>query len=303
MPNWEELSNEIKSVPVPQPFDTVRQKYLDSLSSHTGRHTIIYYSGWLQHSDVYAEAPNSFAVSDNDQNSFMATIHGMNDRSRGLDLILHTPGGDSAATESLVNYLRAMFGTNIRAIVPQLAMSAGTMIACACQSIVMGKHSSLGPIDPQLGGLAAHAILDEFESARQEIASDPSLALLWQPIISKYPPTMVGECQRAIDWSKSLATDWLQTGMFAGTDDPVLRARRAVDYLADHNETATHARHISAQAARDQGLVIDSLEEDDTLQDLVLSIHHACIQTMSWGNVFKMVANNMGAVLYSNFQR
>ena len=42
-----------------------------------------------------------------------------------------------------------MFGTDIRAIVPQLALSAGTMVALACKEIIMGKHSSLGPIDPQ----------------------------------------------------------------------------------------------------------------------------------------------------------
>jgi ClpP class serine protease len=29
-----------------------------------------------------------------------------------------------------------------------MAMSAATMIACAADVIVMGKHSFLGPIDP-----------------------------------------------------------------------------------------------------------------------------------------------------------
>jgi ClpP class serine protease len=217
VPNWKELSREIESAP--QPFDTVRQKYLNELSEYTGRYTIIYYSGWLQHPDIYAANPSAFAVSDSDQNSFMAALHGMSERQEhGLDLILHTPGGDPAATESIVNYLRAMFGTDIRAIVPQAAMSAGTMMCCACREIVMGKHSSIGPIDPQLGGIAAHAILDEFEAARSDIAVDPNLALLWQPILSKYRPGMVGDCRRAIDWSRSLVRSWLISGMFA--DDP-----------------------------------------------------------------------------------
>ena len=79
----------------------------------------------------------------------MTVIHQL-DRDKGLDLILHTPGGDTAATESIVDYLHNMFGNNIRAIVPQLAMSAGTMIACSCKEIIMGLQSSLGPIDPQL---------------------------------------------------------------------------------------------------------------------------------------------------------
>ena len=46
---------------------------------------------------------------------------------RGLDLILHTPGGFPEAAESIVKYLRSKFSTNIRVIVPHLSMSAGTM--------------------------------------------------------------------------------------------------------------------------------------------------------------------------------
>ena len=116
----------------------------------------------------------------------------------GLDLILHTPGGETAATESIVHYLYSMFGTNIRAIVPQLSMSAGTMIACACKEIIMGKQSSLGPIDPQFGNLPAHGIIEEFRRAYNEIKSDPSKIPLWQPIIAKYHPTLIGECEKAI---------------------------------------------------------------------------------------------------------
>jgi ClpP class serine protease len=76
-------------------------------------------------------------------------------------------------------------------------MSAGTMIACACREIVMGKHSSLGPITPQFGGIAADAVLEEFERAYNEIKDDPAKIPVWQPIIAKYSPTMIGECAKA----------------------------------------------------------------------------------------------------------
>ena len=49
------------------------------------------------------------------------------------------------------------------------------MIACACREILMGKHSSLGPIDPQLGGVPAHGVIEEFERAIKEIKDDLSL--------------------------------------------------------------------------------------------------------------------------------
>lgn len=52
----------------------------------------------------------------------MSAIHGM-DRSLGPDLLLRTPGEETAATESLVGYSIAMFNDDIRSIVPQLVLS------------------------------------------------------------------------------------------------------------------------------------------------------------------------------------
>ena len=45
----------------------------------------------------------------------------------------------------------------MRAFIPQISMSAGTMIAMSCREIIMGEQSSLGPIDPQMGGIACQA--------------------------------------------------------------------------------------------------------------------------------------------------
>lgn len=164
MPNWSEILDEVKRNGNPNALDSVRRKYLSRVSEITGRNTIAYYSGFLQKSGV-----EQVSINDTDKNGLMATIHGM-EREKGLDLILHTPGGDIAATESIVDYLKQMFGQNIRAIVPQLAMSAGTMLACSCRSIVMGKESSLGPIDPQFRGVSAYGIVEEFGRAKSEIS-------------------------------------------------------------------------------------------------------------------------------------
>jgi ClpP class serine protease len=153
MPDWNQILNEIKEAG--SVYDIARRKYLKRLYDLTGRNVIIYYSGWLQKRNL-----EGVEVNDADKNGFMTVIHDL-DRSKGLDLLLHTPGGETAATESLVDYLRAMFGSDIRAFVPQLALSAGTMIACACKEIFMGKQSSLGPIDPQFRGIPAHGVKED----------------------------------------------------------------------------------------------------------------------------------------------
>jgi ATP-dependent protease ClpP protease subunit len=275
--------------------DLIRRKYIKALSRYTKRNVIVYYSGWLQ-KGAMPGLGSLLSVVDNDKNGFMATIHQL-DRKKGLDLLLHTPGGDGAATESIVDYLRQMFGTNIRAFVPQLAMSAGTMIALSCREIYMGKHSNLGPIDPQFGGIPANGILSEFKKAQEDIASATNPAELaakvstWQPIIAKYSPTLIGECENAITWSANVVTEWLKTGMLEGEPDAEQKAAHIVTELSSHEETKMHARHIHVSQLRDLGVRVLPLEDDQKLQDAVLTVHHACINTLQQTNAVKIIEN------------
>jgi enoyl-CoA hydratase/carnithine racemase len=289
MPSWSDILAELQKTG--SPHDVVRRKYLAELSALTGRNTIIYYSAWLAKPGLQPQ--QVLAVNDNDKNGFMATIHKL-DRKKGLDLVLHTPGGDTAATESLVDYLRAMFNTDIRAIVPQLAMSAGTMIACACDQIVMGRHSSLGPIDPQIGGIPAHGVIEEFLRAQTEVKANPALANTWAPILAKYPPAFIGECDKAIKWTNLLVEGWLETGMFRRRKNKTAAAKKVIDELANHALTFSHARHISAERARQLGLRVLSLERDQNLQDAVMSLHHACVQTLQDSGAVKLIENQDG---------
>lgn len=303
MPNWKELRDEIEAEG--STYDIIRRKYISKLCDITHRNVIVYYSGWLQKSNLINQGVVGFEINDMDKNGFMSAINGM-DRSKGLDLILHTPGGSLSATESLVDYLRSMFDDDIRAIIPQLSMSAGTMIALSCKQIIMGKHSSLGPIDPQVWGLPAHGIIEEFERAKEEIAGrddpDPSKSLkpnpnlipVWQPIIAKYNPTLIGECQKAILWSEEIVRDWLQSGMFRGDSKATNKIEKIVLELGSHAITKSHDRHISMQKAKDIGLQIIALEDDPKIQDAVLTVHHACMQTLSDTSTIKIIQNQKG---------
>ncbi len=292
MPNWKQILNEIKATG--SQHDVVRRKYLKKLSQCTKRNVIAYYSGWLQKASVAAFGSAEFGLTDADKNGFMTCVNKL-DRRRGLDLLLHTPGGEAAATESLVYYLRAMFDTDIRVIVPQIALSAGTMIACAFKEVIMGEHSSLGPIDPQYMGVPAHGILEEFEQAAREIREDSAKIPLWQPIIGQYRPTLIGECQKVIEWSTQMVREWLISGMFKGDPQAAQKAEDIVSELADHALTLSHARHISLDHARKLGLNISPLEADDDLQEAVLSLHHAYIHTFQHTAAFKIIENNLAS--------
>lgn len=295
MPNWHDILDEIKEAG--STFDSVRRKYLRRLQKVTRRNIVIYYSGWMQKPDIIGTA-----VNDADKNGFMTVIHKL-DRSKGLDLVLHTPGGETAATESLVDYLRAMFGTNIRAIVPQLAMSAGTMISCASSEIIMGKQSSLGPIDPQYRGMPAHGVVEEFKRAYNEIKIDPLKAAVWQPILAKYTPAFIGECEKAVEWSNQMVKEWLLSGMLKDDPKAELIADNILEELGNHALNKSHARHLSAEKCRNFGLKILRLEDDPRLQDAVLSLHHACIHTLGGTNAFKIIENHNGVAFIQSEQR
>lgn len=286
MPNWSDVLREIHACE--GGLDRIRRKYLRELSEQTKRPVIAYYSGWLQ-------KPGSgvVAISDDDKNGFMNAVHGL-ERGHGLDLMLHTPGGDFAATESIVDYLRKMFGTDIRAIIPQLAMSGGTMMACACREIIMGKQSNLGPIDPQFRGIPAHGVIAEFDEAVKATKLDPGSIPMWSVIIGKYHPTFIGECRNAIDLATEIVSKWLQSGMFHGDTKGKDKAERIVKALNNHADTKTHARHIHADEAQKSGLKIAMLEDNPALQDVVLTIHHAYMHTFAQSNAAKIIENSNG---------
>lgn len=222
-------------------------------------------------------------------------IHGL-DVAQGVDLILHTPGGGIAAAESLVDYLRRMFGKNMRAIVPHLAMSAGTMIACACQSIVMGKHSNLGPIDPQLHGLPAAAVKKEIERALAEIKADPGAMAVWQFILQKYNPTFIGQCEQAVEWAQKFVRDNLENVMFEGDPDATTKAEGIVKALSDVDTNKSHERHLHLDQCEKIGLKIIPLEDDQELQNLVLTTHHCFLHSLSISGASKIVENQSGAM-------
>jgi len=288
MPNWKEVLDEIQAEAkkgVPNALDILRRKYLRQIQEKTGRNVIAYYSGWLQR-------PNAIdvIVNDKDKNAFMVNIHKL-DRKKGLDLILHTPGGDLAATESIVDYLNQMFGNDVRAIIPQISMSAGTMIALSCKEIIMGKQSNLGPIDPQMGGVACQAVLDEFQKAKDDIRVNPQAAPLWQVIISKYHPTFLGACQSSIEWSEKLAFDWLTRNMCRGDET---RTKKILKEFSDHKTNKSHARHISKDKCKEIGVSIVDMETDNDLQDLILTVHHSFMHTFSHSSATKIVENHLG---------
>ncbi|MBI3089270.1 MAG: serine protease [Candidatus Tectomicrobia bacterium] len=300
MPTWSEILNELQKNHKGDgsEFDLVRRRYLVSAKEHSQRNTILYATKWTQ-PDPHID-PDVISIAEEDLQGFMEVLHGLSGTQ--LDLILHSPGGSPTVAEAIVSYLRSKFD-HIKVIVPSLAMSAATMIACAADIIVMGKHSFLGPIDPQLllptplglRMVPAQAILDQFDKALSGATDQSSLAA-WYPMLGQYGPDLLLQCERAIELSKELVKRWLTSYMFRNVPEERYTTKPAeiAQWLSSHGHWKTHSRHIPRSELEQQGLKIEHLEQDQVMQDIFLSIFHATTHTFQGTNAVKIIENHEG---------
>jgi hypothetical protein len=282
--------------------DNIRKQYLKELNEHTKRDTILYASSFA--SKKLPQLPGFLiSITNEDIQGFMSSLNGL--KGDKLDLILHSPGGSLEAAEQIVNYLRAKY-KHIRAIVPQNAMSAATMIACACDEIVMGKQSAIGPIDPQItfptqnGHFTAPAqsIINEFNQAKAEIIADPKVAPIWVNKIHSLPHGILDICQNTTKLAKEKVSTWLEAYMFKGEADAKAKADKIATWLGNADLHKTHGKPICMKEAKEQGFKIVELESEQEFQDKVLSVYHATLITLEITNCIKFIENHDGKGWY-----
>ena len=165
-----------------------------------------------------------------------------------LDIVLHTPGGLVLAATQIARAIQGHRG-KVTVFVPHYAMSGGTLIALAADEIVMCRHSVLGPIDPQLGGMPAASIVKVAEEKPIAEVEDQTLML-----------ADVG--RKAIAQVEAAATRLLAEKMEEAT------ARALAAKLA--TGTWTHDYPISAEEARGLGLPVSLDMPDEILQLMTL---------------------------------
>ncbi|QLD84599.1 serine protease [Natronomonas halophila] len=293
MPTWGEILDQIEEGRERiglEAYDVVRKKYIDDLADYTGNDVILYSSSWTAPSDNTANQ----SIDDSDIQGFMEALSGLDGDT--LDLVIHSPGGKPEAAEQIVEYLRDNFD-EIRAFVPQSARSAATLVCCAADVVYMGSHSSLGPIDPQLRlrtdlgprMVPAHSILEQFDMARNEFKETGEVGH-WAPILRQYGPSLIRECEDAIDYSEQLAKRWAEEFQ-VDTEDA---ASELAENLSERKEHKSHNRPIMRDEAEEIGFNVEPLEQDDDLQDHVLSVFHAAGHTHSGTGAAKIIENHAG---------
>ena len=282
MATWSSLVQEFKQLPDQEKTEWLSTQMTGSLQRisqvRAGSNVLLYGTAFLQK----PRAPTSgIQITREDLNGLMSCLHGMN-WNKQLTLILHTPGGEINAAETIVEYLRSKFDF-IETIIPAFAMSAGTSIALASNQIIMGRQSQMGPIDPQMpySGryISAQAVVDQFEKANREILKDHNSAHVWAPILASLGPSLITESQNALDYGEKMVAEWLESYMFSDISDGNDRAsmaKKAARYFNDGQRHKSHGRRIDRSEARKAKIRVEDLENKayPDLQDAVLTTYH-----------------------------
>ena len=119
----------------------------------------------------------------------------------------------------------------------------------------------------------------------------PSGAHLSQTLL----PTFLSQCEEAIKWSNSFARDQLRNVMFYRSRNKTYKAAKVVRKLTDYRlGRQSHERHLHYEDCLSAGLKVIPIESDDTLQDLVLTVHHCYMHSLMNTASYKLIENHLG---------
>jgi hypothetical protein len=259
-----------------------RQGQIRAIEAHTRRRLICFASS------PFAEITRNIIT------VFADLLHDV-EKGADLDLLLNTPGGDIDAAEKLVIMCRSRCRT-FRIIVPESAKSAGTMMCCAADSIVMGFASELGPIDPQIYvpdsngrpiSRPAHSFLAGFDEIKEATQKAGELSPAYYPLLDKLDPALLEFCRTSIKRAEQFAGNWLKKYQCRDDDK---KAEEIAAHLGDVKRFRSHGAAINAKEAREIGLEVEELDHDDQLWEAIWRLwceYDLALRQNNWGYVFE----------------
>ena len=205
-------------------------------------------------------------------------------RRQTLFVILDTPGGVAEIVERIVRVLRKHY-TEVKFIIPDRAMSAGTLLAMSGDAIMMDYHSCLGPIDPQLLRddrlVPALSYLAQYEKLIEK-STLGELSTAELVLLEKLDLAELHQFELARDLSIDLLKRWLTSYKFKDWNKTETsqtsvtrkmkedRATEIARQLNDQDRWLTHGRGIDMNTLRDElRLKIDDFGADPELKKAV----------------------------------
>lgn len=205
-------------------------------------------------------------------------IEDISTRREKLVVILETEGGFIEVAERIANVIRRHYKI-VDFVVPNFAMSAGTVLVMCGDAIHMDYFSVLGPIDPQTERpdgrlIPALGYLEKYDALIKKSKQGKLTTAEMTFLVSKFDPAELYYYEQSKRLSDSLLQKWLvkykfknwvKTATRGRTVTAAMkkaRAKQIADKLNDTKEWCSHARGISLEVLRnDLNLQIEDFGE------------------------------------------
>ena len=220
-------------------------------------------------------------------------VEDISNKKSKLLVVLETEGGSIEVVERIADVLRHHYPDEVSFIVPNYAMSAGTVLVMCGDKIYMDYYSILGPIDPQVKSrtkgdyfVPALGHLEKYEQLIDKSAKGTLTGAEALFLTEKFDPAELHQFEQARDLSIDLLKKWLVAYKFKNwtetrtTHLPVtmqMKEQRASEIAAELNKTGrwkSHNRGLSMQVIeRDLNFIIDDFGSNPELNRCVRSYY------------------------------
>ena len=182
-----------------------------------------------------------------------------------LHLLLNTPGGDGETAIRLAQQARARC-KSFTVAVPDIAKSAGTLLALGADRILMGPPSDLGPVDPQISHQAgdgtyrfqpAKAIIEAVKYAEHTVQEHPETYPLHAALLGSLTAVEVQAARNVLEHAGTQLRLALRNRPDLPGDQLQELAKRLEARLIE--EPQSHGAIISATDAAELGLPVQRL--------------------------------------------
>lgn len=210
-----------------------------------------------------------------------------------IAVFLRTPGGSVETTERLVSVLRHHYNL-VYFVVPDIALSAGTILCMSGDKIFMDYSSSLGPIDPQIFSdeagrfIPALGYLDKVNEIVEKRDIKPGDVILLKSI----DLGTLALFEQARELSVDLLKEWLVTykfkdwtkhrttnpGAAVEEDEKIARATDIAKELSNNKRWRSHGRHLNIEKLRKLGIEIDDYTNNPKLTKLIREFHELLVK-------------------------
>lgn len=249
---------------------------------------------------------------------FSELVNTVPEGAKDIDVIIVTPGGSGSQVAKFVDKLRSRFD-NVSFIIPDMAMSAGTILALSGDEIIMTDSACIGPIDPQVQNkegvfVPAQSLLTLINQIQEkgELALKRGLNPEWTDlqILRQIDPKEIGNAISASNYSVELVENYLfnykfrtwishrNNGAQVTPEEKKTRANKIANQLCDHSLWKSHGRGITRESAHSIcNLYITHSESIEGLDRSIKRLWALCYWIFENTPIFKMFVSDNYSIM------